>query len=40
MDPRRDARKGGWQTSTVAGLAVSHPDKVWWPDEGITKLVS
>jgi bifunctional non-homologous end joining protein LigD len=22
----------------VAGVAISHPDKVWWPDERITKL--
>jgi hypothetical protein len=22
----------------VAGLAISHPDKVWWPDDCITKL--
>ena len=20
------------------GVQVTHPDKVWWPDEGITKL--
>ncbi len=22
---------------TVAGVAISHPDKIWFPDEGITK---
>lgn len=22
----------------VSGVAISNPDKVWWPDEGITKL--
>lgn len=38
MDPRRGARQGVWQKYTVAGIAVSHPAKVWWPDEGITKL--
>ena len=21
----------------IAGVAISNPDKVWWPDEGITK---
>ncbi len=22
----------------VAGVTITHPDKVWWPDDGITKL--
>jgi bifunctional non-homologous end joining protein LigD len=22
----------------VSGVTISHPDKVWWPDDGITKL--
>lgn len=22
----------------VVGVTITHPDKVWWPDEGITKL--
>jgi hypothetical protein len=22
----------------VDGVRISHPDKVWWPDDGITKL--
>jgi bifunctional non-homologous end joining protein LigD len=25
-------------TATVAGVTITNPDKVWWPDEGITKL--
>ena len=25
------------ETVKVAGVAISNPDKVWWPDEGITK---
>lgn len=25
-------------SATVSGVTVSNPDKVWWPDEGITKL--
>jgi bifunctional non-homologous end joining protein LigD len=24
--------------TTVDGVRISHPDKVWWPDDGITKL--
>lgn len=24
--------------ATVSGVAISNPDKVWWPDESITKL--
>ena len=24
-------------TVNVAGVAISNPNKVWWPDEGITK---
>jgi len=22
----------------VGGATISHPDKIWWPEEGITKL--
>jgi bifunctional non-homologous end joining protein LigD len=25
------------EPAKVAGVAISNPDKVWWPDEGITK---
>ena len=25
-------------TASAAGVTISNPDKVWWPDEGITKL--
>jgi bifunctional non-homologous end joining protein LigD len=25
-------------SATVEGLRISHPDKVWWPDDDITKL--
>jgi len=39
------ARAGGGLTvattrrgASIEGLAISHPDKAWWPDEGITKL--
>jgi DNA primase len=35
---RRRGRPPGSQSYTVAGVAVSHPDKLWWPDERITKL--
>jgi bifunctional non-homologous end joining protein LigD len=24
--------------ATVSGIPVSHADKMWWPDDGITKL--
>jgi bifunctional non-homologous end joining protein LigD len=38
MDSRRRPRQGVSRNYIVGGVAVSHPDKVWWPDEGITKL--
>jgi bifunctional non-homologous end joining protein LigD len=38
MASRRRGRPPGSQSYTVAGVAVSHPDKLWWPDERITKL--
>ena len=25
-------------TANVAGVCITHPDKVWWPESGITKL--
>ena len=36
-------RAGSWQreslgTANVAGVGITHPDKVWWPEEGITKM--
>src|SRR5437773_7107844 len=36
---RRSARGGivSAESVKVAGVAISNPDKVWWPDEGITK---
>jgi bifunctional non-homologous end joining protein LigD len=37
--PRAHGRRGrSEQAVTVGGVSVSHPEKVWWPDEGITKL--
>jgi hypothetical protein len=26
------------ETVRVAGVSTTHPRKVWWPDEGLTKL--
>jgi bifunctional non-homologous end joining protein LigD len=26
------------ESATVAGVPISHPDKVWWPDDALTKL--
>src|SRR5207249_11223462 len=36
---RPNARGGTVSADAVkiAGVAISNPDKVWWPDEGITK---
>lgn len=30
--------KAAQRYATVAGVRVSNPEKVWWPDDGITKL--
>jgi DNA primase len=38
MESRRRARRDDWQNYTPAGVPITHPDKVWWPDEAITKL--
>ena len=42
MSPRRPrssrATPGAPARLRVAGVTISHPGKVWWPDEGITKL--
>ncbi len=31
-------RLKGRESITVAGVPISHPDKVWWPDDALTKL--
>jgi bifunctional non-homologous end joining protein LigD len=33
-----DRRPPPATTALVGGVAVSHPQKIWWPEEGITKL--
>ena len=38
MDSKRRPRRHDWQNYTLADVSVTHPDKVWWPDENITKL--
>jgi bifunctional non-homologous end joining protein LigD len=30
--------KQGTEVATVAGIAITHPTKLWFPEEGITKL--
>ena len=34
----RDAKSGRRTSAPSSGLQISNPDKVFWPDEGYTKL--
>ena len=29
---------GGARVTAIRGVAISNPEKIWWPDEGFTKL--
>ncbi len=34
----QQSRSGGRHRVEVAGVSLSHPDRVFWPDDGVTKL--
>jgi bifunctional non-homologous end joining protein LigD len=36
--PRRASSKAPSKDNVVAGVTITHPDRVLWPDKGITKL--
>ena len=38
IPPRAEPLSHSSATATVAGVDITHPDRVLWPDGGITKL--